>query len=105
MNNETNTNSTEIAPAGVTNYWPEMQQSAPVAQCEIRPGGFSGKCRVWTRVELPAGRGVTFNGILTVAQLVPQAQHKAGMREYTLTDSALARLSKSFSFSRECLLD
>lgn len=88
----------------VQNFWPEMGQANPSAQCEIR-SGFE-KMTVWTRKTFPAMRGVKLVRVLQSADLVPQSQRRIGTNEYTVTAAALEVLrTKGFTFQRECLLD
>lgn len=89
----------------VQNFWPEMGQAKPAANCEIR-SGFD-KMTIWTRQTFPTKRGIKLVRVLASSDLVPQSQHRIGTNEYSVTAAALEVLKADgrFTFSRECLLD
>lgn len=87
----------------VSMYYPEMKEAKPVAEIEARLSHYGKHYFLTTRLTL-TGRGVSLINTLTAEQLVPQAQHKVGMHEYKVTESAFAKISAEHSVSMELSL-
>lgn len=52
-----------------------------------------------------AGQGIKFIETLKAESLVPQAQHFAGWKKYSLTSKAFEKLCSQYEVSMELLLD
>lgn len=87
----------------ILTYYPEMKQAKPAAAFEAKMSFYGRHYFVQTRRTIQ-GQGITFIRTLTVADLVPQASHKAGTNEYKLTARAFDALCKAEAVSMETLL-
>lgn len=85
-------------------YTPELGQEKPEAQIEAQLSHYGKHYFIKTPLDLK-GQGITFLGELTSEQLVPQAQHKIGWKEYKVTTRAFRKLCEKYAVSKEQLLD
>lgn len=102
-----NTNTTlRIAQTtGVDMFHPEMGETrAADAVIDARLGHYGNHYFLTTRLELK-GRGITFLGTDTVADLAPSAAHKAGQHRYNVTIAAYEKIASQHKISLELLLD
>lgn len=90
----------------VQNYKPEMGETKPEANCELRQCFISGYHYIVTKVSLELNRSIKLLKTYRSEDLTPYAQDKVGWHKYRVTEHGLKMLlkNKDLTFSREVLL-
>lgn len=88
-------------------YYPELNQAAPESAKTLRASmaHYGKHYFVYSKDELPGGRGVEFLGRTKAENLTPQAQYRVGWYEYKMTLKAFDKLCVQRNVSYETLLD
>ena len=89
---------------GRLGYYPEMGEPKPEADMEASMAHYGRHWYLHTPIELRKGVGIRFIGVTEESHLVPAARHKAGWRNYKVTDRAFDILCKQYRISHEMLL-
>lgn len=85
-------------------HYPEMhEQRRADSQIEARLGHYGRHWYITTPLLL-SGRGIRLLKVLDAGTLTPAARHKAGWREYCVTEKAMERLAQQYIVTSELLL-